>query len=77
MIRGLVIDDHEMFAEALVRILAQDPEIEVIGSVGTARAGLEQATTKQPDIVLMDLVLPDDQSSRSRPRRCSLRKLKR
>ncbi len=48
-----------MVAESLVRLLAEDPEIEVIGAVATASAGLERAFTEQPDVVLMDFVLPD------------------
>jgi EAL domain-containing protein (putative c-di-GMP-specific phosphodiesterase class I) len=59
VIRILVIDDHEMFAETLVRLLAEDPDIDVIGSVTTAEAGLARARAEQPDIVLMDFGLPD------------------
>jgi EAL domain-containing protein (putative c-di-GMP-specific phosphodiesterase class I) len=59
VIRVLIIDDHEMFAESLVRVLGEDPQIRVIGSVATAVAGLDRARAEQPDIVLMDFGLPD------------------
>jgi EAL domain-containing protein (putative c-di-GMP-specific phosphodiesterase class I) len=57
--RVLIIDDHAMVADSLVRLLSEDPEIEVIAAVRTATAGLERAQLEQPDIVLMDFVLPD------------------
>lgn len=57
--RVLVIDDHAMVADSLVRLLSEDPEIEVIAAVRTATAGLERAQMEQPDIVVMDFVLPD------------------
>jgi DNA-binding NarL/FixJ family response regulator len=59
VIRVLIIDDHETVEDALVRLLSQDPEIEVLGSVGAGSAGLEQASKDKPDIVLIDLVVPD------------------
>lgn len=59
MIRVLIIDDHEMFTESLVRLLSDDPDIEVIAAVGTAQEGLMRARTDPPDIVLMDFGLPD------------------
>jgi EAL domain-containing protein (putative c-di-GMP-specific phosphodiesterase class I) len=59
MIRVLIVDDHEMFAESLVRMLAEDPQITVIGAVTTATAGVDRACAERPDIVLMDFGLPD------------------
>ena len=59
MIRVLIIDDHEMFAETLVRLLSDDPNIEVLGAAATASGGLERARADPPDIVLMDFGLPD------------------
>jgi EAL domain-containing protein (putative c-di-GMP-specific phosphodiesterase class I) len=59
VIRVVVIDDHEMFAEVLVRLLGDDPEIEVIGAVHTAGEGIELTRASSPDIVLADFGLPD------------------
>jgi EAL domain-containing protein (putative c-di-GMP-specific phosphodiesterase class I) len=59
VIRVLVVDDHEMFAEILVRILAEDREIEMVGAVTTAAEGVAAVRALQPEIVLMDFGLPD------------------
>ena len=59
MIRVLIIDDHEMFTELLLRLLNEDPDIEVIAAVGTAQEGLAHVRIDLPDIVLMDFGLPD------------------
>jgi Amt family ammonium transporter len=59
LIRVLIVDDHEMFAEILVRLLAEDPEIDVIGAVTTAGEGIDRARQERPDIVLMDFGLSD------------------
>ncbi len=57
--RVLVVDDHAMVADSLVRLLSEDPEIEVIAAVRSAAAGLERTQMDQPDIVVMDFMLPD------------------
>lgn len=58
-IRVLVVDDHEMFAASLVRLLGDDPSIRVIGAAPTAAAGVATAVAKKPDVVVMDFHLPD------------------
>ena len=57
--RVLIIDDHEIFAQSLVRLLGDDPRLEVLGTEFLASAGLERATAERPDIVIMDYSLPD------------------
>ena len=54
LIRVVIVDDHEILAEGLVRLLADDPGISVIGRELTARAGVERATNEHPDVVIMD-----------------------
>lgn len=58
-IRVLVVEDHRMFAEALVSMLAQQPGIEVVGSAGTAAAAVSESQRLQPSVVVMDYRLPD------------------
>jgi len=58
-IRVLIVDDHEMLAESLVRLLSDDPEITVVGHEVTAMEGIRRAAELLPDIVLMDFQLPD------------------
>lgn len=57
-IRVLVVDDHQMFAQALGMLLAEEEDLDVAGAVGTAEAALELVALSPPDVVLMDIELP-------------------
>jgi len=48
-----------MFREGLKSIIAQNPELEVIGETGEGKEALKMAKTLQPDLVLLDISLPD------------------
>jgi EAL domain-containing protein (putative c-di-GMP-specific phosphodiesterase class I) len=58
-IRVIVIDDHELLAESLVRLLGDDPALSVVGKAMTARDGIDLALSERPDVVIMDYKLPD------------------
>jgi DNA-binding NarL/FixJ family response regulator len=62
-IRVLVVEDHRMFAEALSAMLATQPGIEVVGSVGTAAGAVAEARRLAPTVVLMDYRLPDGEGT--------------
>ena len=55
----MIIDDHEILAQSLVRLLGDDPGLQVLGTEATASAGIERATAERPDVVIMDYSLPD------------------
>ncbi len=57
MIDVLVVDDHEMFSEAVTLLLGRQPEIRVLGSAKGAAEALEMCEAEAPDIVLMDIGL--------------------
>jgi two-component system, NarL family, response regulator DevR len=59
LIRVLVVDDHLMFAQAIVKALSDESDVEVLGIAGTAAEAKLAVDATPPDIVLMDYDLPD------------------
>ena len=57
--RILLVDDHAIFVEGLSALLRNEPQLEVIGAVTTAQDAVRVAREQQPDLVLMDLSMPD------------------
>jgi DNA-binding NarL/FixJ family response regulator len=57
-IRVLIADDHQLFAEALSSVLADDDRIEVVGKAHDGRTAVECALELKPDVVLMDISMP-------------------
>jgi DNA-binding NarL/FixJ family response regulator len=58
-VRVLVVDDYDLFRTGLTSLLASQSSIEVVGQASTGRAGVRLADELQPDVVLMDLRMPD------------------
>jgi len=58
-VRVLVVDDHPHYREGLVTALAAIPEVEVVGEAGDGREAVELAAALEPDVVVMDLKLPE------------------
>jgi DNA-binding NarL/FixJ family response regulator len=57
-VRVLVVDDHALFAEALMLTLGIDERIEVVGSASSGVEGVSLAEALRPDVVLMDVHMP-------------------
>ena len=55
----LIIDDHPLFREGLKFLIARNPGFEVVGEAGNGRKGLRMAKELKPDLVVMDISLPD------------------
>ncbi len=58
-IKVLIVDDIPEARENLKKLLAFEPDIEVVGTASTGREGLEQAKELLPNIILMDINMPD------------------
>ena len=59
MLRLLVVDDHEVVRQGLVALLDRRPGFQVVAQAGTVEEAIAQARLHQPDIVVMDVRLPD------------------
>jgi DNA-binding NarL/FixJ family response regulator len=58
-IRVLIVDDHAVVRSGIRLLLGREPDIEPAGEAGTGREAIFQARSLKPDVVLMDLVMPD------------------
>jgi DNA-binding NarL/FixJ family response regulator len=59
LIRVLIADDDHLMRAGLAELLSSDREIEVIGQASTGREAIARARSLAPDIVLMDVRMPD------------------
>lgn len=55
----LIADDHVTFSEGLQRVLADESDMEVVDIVYNGEDAVRIALVKKPDIVLMDIAMPD------------------
>jgi DNA-binding NarL/FixJ family response regulator len=58
-IRILIADDHPLVREGLKAALAPLPEVEIVAEAATGQAAVREAVLYQPDVVVMDLQMPD------------------
>lgn len=58
MISVLVVDDHDLVRSGITRMLADNPDIDVIGEASSGEAAVDAVRQKRPDIVLMDIRMP-------------------
>src|ERR1051326_7582941 len=58
-IRVLICDDHEVVREGLRGLISRQAGMSVVGEAGTATEAIETAARAKPDVVIMDVRLPD------------------
>jgi DNA-binding NarL/FixJ family response regulator len=58
-IRVLIADDHPLVRQGLKAALAPLPEVEVVAEAATGQAAIREAVLHQPDVVVMDLQMPE------------------
>ena len=59
MIRVLVADDHQLVRAGIRRLLEAEPDITVVAEAGNGAEAIESSVVNSPDVVLMDLSMPD------------------
>lgn len=57
--RLVIADDHKIVRDGLVALVHTVPSLEVVGEAESGRAALEQARQLRPDVVVMDIAMPD------------------
>lgn len=62
--RILIVDDHAVVRQGLRMVLGLRPDLRVIGEAGNAAEAMQEALDGQPDLILLDLILPDAPSPR-------------
>jgi DNA-binding NarL/FixJ family response regulator len=58
-LRVLIVDDHEIVRYGLSAVLSEESDIEVVGEARSGADAIACAAETRPDVILMDLVLPD------------------
>ncbi len=59
LIRVIIADDHVIVREGLIALLEDEPDLVVAGQAGTGREAVRLARQQRPDIVLLDITMPD------------------
>jgi two-component system, NarL family, response regulator NreC len=59
MIRILLADDHAMVRQGFRMILGSQTDMEIVGEAGNGREAVEQAEKLQPDVIVMDVAMPE------------------
>ncbi|GHO43099.1 response regulator transcription factor [Ktedonospora formicarum] len=59
MVNILIVDDHSLMRRAVREVLEKERDFTVVGEAGTGQEAEEQAAQTQPDVILMDMDMPD------------------
>jgi len=57
-IRVLVVDDHQLVRQGLIRLLTAEPDLEIVGEAANGQTAVELTQQLGPDVVLMDVSMP-------------------
>jgi DNA-binding NarL/FixJ family response regulator len=58
-IRVLVVDDHKLVAKSIKNLLELEPDIQVVGVAENGRAAIQLAQAEKPDVIVMDISMPE------------------
>ena len=54
-----LVDDHAMFRKGLLLLIAEEPDMSVVGEAGDGRAAIKKVRELSPDVVVMDITMPN------------------
>jgi two-component system response regulator NreC len=60
VIRIVVVDDHAVVRSGLRMLLDAEDDLEVVGDAGSARDAVFEVRARQPDVILLDVTMPDE-----------------
>ena len=58
-IRIMVVDDHPVVREGVAALVGGQPDMSIVGEASNGREAIQQFRAHHPDVVLMDLQMPD------------------
>jgi two-component system, NarL family, nitrate/nitrite response regulator NarL len=58
-VRILVVDDHALLRQGLVKVLAEERDLQVVGEAANGREAIAKAAELMPDVILMDITMPE------------------
>ncbi|MCF4123643.1 response regulator transcription factor [Antribacter sp. KLBMP9083] len=58
-VRVFLVDDHEVVRRGVADLLGSEPDLEIVGEAGTAREAIARVPAIAPDVVVLDVRLPD------------------
>jgi CheY-like chemotaxis protein len=67
VLRVLLVDDHKIVRQGLESVLADEPDLRIVGQAGNGREAVDLACQLRPDVVVMDVsmpVMPGDEATR-------------
>jgi len=57
-LRVVIVDDHPLFREGVVKVLLAEPDVEVVGQGGSAAEAIQLAVDLLPDLIMLDITMP-------------------
>lgn len=59
MIRVVVVDDEQIARDGIARLLAAEPDVEVVGAAASGSEAVDMIETRNPDVVFLDVQMPE------------------
>nr|MBN1228989.1 response regulator transcription factor [Anaerolineae bacterium] len=59
MIRIIIVDDHAVLRSGLRLLINREPDMTIVAEAGDGKSAIEQIESFKPDVILMDITLPD------------------